>query len=632
MTTSRFSIPLVLGMVFAAAPAVAQSELARIERSLHDDGGRSLELCRRVAAASTVGLSPPESGAALRRWCQDGGSLSPAERRAGLDEIRAALRGSCPTPAEPPLSPACGALRALETAEASPPEGFPFAAAAPEVNLASLALEGIAQFVQNRARTEVQVFMVNRLREELCPNGVAHPLLPATCAYLGQGGDFFSANFGPSFIAAVGDDAVHLPRNLGATLDTPPPGGRGRLVLRASLELLTTMTRSIDVSRNALDVRDVVAGWSCAARDANCLETQRVLHFALTAVAAAVREPHVRPAPQRAPDAFATALGDLWCRLNELPGAIVCTVEPPARSEVDEFFRASSDLQRQVQALHDARDQAERNARIEPVAAAMVALITRGADLVDRDRVHPRLPASLASFLSALARRSLPDVIVQAARISRDVAQSLPDHASPGGEIPEGVLRVMNLGADLAAARSAEQVSGVIETFAAPVGSWRLKSRNQFSVWLNGAFGLAGAAEYTPRGTATGCTSQVAQWSGRGQFFAPVGVDLSWGFGAHGSFGVFVPLVDVGALAPLSSYSNDAERFNALSFVAPGVYFRWGLSSLPLLFGLGVSHHPFARTVTVSGTDQSLPVTTVGGFIAIDIPIFSFVGIPRRSH
>lgn len=629
MATSRFLIPLLLGMVFAAAPAVAQSELARIERSLHDDGGRSLELCRRVEAASTVGLLPPESGAALRRWCHDGGRLSPAERRAGLDEIRATLLGSCPTPAVPPLSPACAALRALETVEASPPEGFPFAAAAPEVNLASIALEGIAQFVQNRARTEVQVFMVNRLREELCSDGVARPLLPATCAYLGQGGDFFSANFGPSFVAAIGDDAVNLPRNLGATLDTPPPGNRSRLVLRASLELLTTMTRSIDVSRNALDVRDVAAGWRCAAGDANCLATRRVLRFALTAVAAAVREPHVGSAPQPAPDAFATALGDLWCKLNEPPGAIVCTVEPPGRGEVDDFFRASSDLQRQVQALHDARDEAQRNARIEPVAAAMVALIARGADLVDRDRVHPRLPASLASFLSALARRSLADVIVQAARISSDVARSLPDHDSPGMEIPEGVLRVLNLGADLAAARSAEQVSAVIESFAAPVGSWRLKSRNRFSIWLNGAFGLAGGAEYTRSHTDSSGVSRPGEWACQGQFFAPVGVDLSWGFPADGHLGFFVSLIDVGALAPLSSNSANTS-FNALSFVAPGLYFRWGLSEIPLIFGLGASHRPFSRTV--DGTDQALAATTVSAFVAVDIPIFSFVGIPRRSH
>jgi hypothetical protein len=616
--------------VLITAPAAAQRDPVRftpqqIERELHDDGGRRLDLCRRVQSAAGLGVSFAPSGERLVEWCRGGMStpLAPTAREAGRQEMLDALRTTCPSVPNPPETPAYVARQALEAPESSPPDGFPWETAAPEVNLASIALEGLAQFVQNRARAEVQVFMVNRLREELCPNGVALRLLPATCAYLGQGGDLFSASFGPSFIAAVGDDAVHLPRNLSATFEPPRSGGRGRLVMRASLELLATMTLSIDVTRNALAVRDVVAGWNCL-EDANCIASQRVQRFALSAVAAALREPHTNNEPQRAPEALVEALNNLWRELN--PGAQV-----PARGEMDGFFRESWNLQRQVRALHDARDEAERNARVEPVAAAVVALITRGADLVDWDRAHPRLPASLASFLSAVARRSLADVIVQAARIIRDVARSLPGPGSPGVEIPEGVLRVLNLGADLAAARSAEQVSAVIETFAAPVGSWRLKSRNRFSIWLNGAFGLAGGEEYTRSHTDSSGVSRPGEWASQGQFFAPLGVDLSWGVSASWHLGFFVSLVDVGALAPLSSNSADTS-FNALSFVAPGLYLRFGVPEVPLLFGLGASHRPFARTVTVDGADQSLAATTVSAFVAVDIPIFSFVGIPRRSH
>lgn len=493
------------------------------------------------------------------------------------------------------------------------------AAADPTTAFVSMALEGIAQFLQNRARAEIQLMLIDRIREQMC--GEQQPsrtFLTSTCAFLGPSSDFFAPTFGPSFVAAVADDALHLPRSFGRYMQdhasTFP--GVGGLVLRGGLELVATLAETTDVSTNATAVRTAVVDWRCNG-DASCTRWQAILRVGLTAVDGFARSddsPAQREILYGALQQLVTTLG----------------VEMPLnRERFDALAGRVRELRAQLQALHEAPDREARAARVEPVASAVISMVNESMDVADPDRAHPRLPGSLSGFFGAIARRSVADAVTQSLRVSLDliavVNATNPTNPTPTIPIPPDAIRVLTFGADLAAATSADQVSAALESFSSPVGSWRMKARSSFALSLNGAFGIAGGWESADPPSSGGDRTD----RGFGQLFAPVGLDFAFGRRTF-HWGFFVPVIDVGALAPVGGAREEARRFSPMAFIAPGLFLRFGFAHNPLIFGVGASYHPFAHIVAPvgGGSEQVNSAVTVSAFLAIDIPIFTFHARP----
>lgn len=473
----------------------------------------------------------------------------------------------------------------------------------------SMALEGIARFMQNRARAEIQLYLVDRVREEVCaPNSLGALYLRTTCAFLGTRDDLFAPTFGPTFIAAVADDALHLPARFGEHMDAHKadfPGLPG-VMARASVRLVESLSVTVDLAENAAAVRETMRVWCPQPSDQACVQGVTALRVGLALIEGAARHSDVLEN-----QAFRDELFDA---VRLLAGDSVHL----ERARFDAILARAVDVREAVQAYQRAQDRDARIARVEPLANAVIGMFNEALDFADPARALARFPASLASFLDAVARGSVADVVLRATRVALDVTRDAAqrDHL----RVSPDVLRVLSLGGDLAAARSAEQVSAAMESFSAPVGSWRLKSHHRFTLSVGGAFGIAGGAEWAQ----SAAHLPAAEALPMGQLFAPVGIDLSWSPCRCMHVGLLLPIVDVGALVPLGGAGDEARRFSPTSFLAPGAFLRLGFSGVPVVLGAGVSYRPFAHVVAPigGGADQVDASVAVLAFAAIDVPIY----------
>ncbi len=189
-------------------------------------------------------------------------------------------------------------------------------------------------------------------------------------------------------------------------------------------------------------------------------------------------------------------------------------------------------------------------------------------------------------------------------------------------EIAKVIMKYGTFASEVAEARTPEQAKEVIERYAMPVGGSSKKKRSRFDMALNAYMGV-GAGQET---LYTDSLSQSAAYVG---ISAPVGVSVSTGLGKGGSFSLFFPMIDVGALASYRLNDNDFDNLPKLTFkniFSPGAYLVYGFGNdIPLSLGMGAQMGPNLREVT---NEARFNVTEVRGwrwgvFMAVDIPIFS---------
>lgn len=217
--------------------------------------------------------------------------------------------------------------------------------------------------------------------------------------------------------------------------------------------------------------------------------------------------------------------------------------------------------------------------------------------------------------------------------------------------------------ADLASAKDAETMQGVLESIAAPIGSYKVKRGSIFvgldelpsasgtdrkakkkvkkgikdaggrnvHVMLNAYVGVQGGVELLlGDGGVAGHLGPTVS----------IGPELSWGIGPSSSFSFYVPLLDVGMLGDFRlggkgngsglAATEDVEATPNIGFAqvfAPGLYMMFGLGKSPFALGLGAQIAPALRATTSTDTaipSQDFSTLRVGGFLAIDIPVFIF--------
>jgi hypothetical protein len=74
------------------------------------------------------------------------------------------------------------------------------------------------------------------------------------------------------------------------------------------------------------------------------------------------------------------------------------------------------------------------------------------------------------------------------------------------------------------------------------------------------------------------------------------------------SFSIFVPLIDVGALASFR-LSDDSSKvvpnITLANIISPGLYFYWGFGKCPISVGLGGQFGPQLRSITAADINLS---------------------------
>jgi hypothetical protein len=199
-----------------------------------------------------------------------------------------------------------------------------------------------------------------------------------------------------------------------------------------------------------------------------------------------------------------------------------------------------------------------------------------------------------------------------------------------GHELPANVLTLTSLASALTEARDGKQIRAAFEAAASPVGGWQAKR-----------YGDRGVSITAYPGAAIG-----GEWMWKEKFKEPAmstGVALPIGIEfanpAHSpddpdaekcsvkcSFGLFIPLVDMGALLSYrvtkTDVVNSEPNGDFRQVFAPGMYLSFGMSrTVPLTLLLGGQVMPELRKVTASPT-HARSAFRFGLSVGLDVSLF----------
>ncbi|WDF75439.1 hypothetical protein PQ469_16235 [Mucilaginibacter sp. KACC 22773] len=181
------------------------------------------------------------------------------------------------------------------------------------------------------------------------------------------------------------------------------------------------------------------------------------------------------------------------------------------------------------------------------------------------------------------------------------------------------VIEYYQLFAALTQAENSAAVESLLETYALPAGSSRVKKETAANIAINAYVGMFFARS---KSNGTGFTNQYG-------LTAPIGATFSLGAGQVGSFSAFVGLVDIGSIIryKLNSQGAYEQNINFAGLVSPSLHFVYGFPGyLPLSLGAGVQWT--TPTTTADTHIQLMP--HFNAFFAIDIPLFN-LAVSRKK-
>lgn len=210
-----------------------------------------------------------------------------------------------------------------------------------------------------------------------------------------------------------------------------------------------------------------------------------------------------------------------------------------------------------------------------------------------------------------------------------------------------------NFMVDIINADSTTRIKEIINKYAQPVGSYKIKRKSLFSAGLNAYPGLFGAFETDFK------TSKSHAWVTG--VTAPIGFSFNWGFrktvnlndkncvkvkmkkcgentgnmvykSLHGSStSIFLSIVDIGAPFTYSwNNSNDTlngfpEAITLEQIFAPGLYFVYGIKNAPLSIKIGGQLAPLLGKIeNENNVIRDINAWRFGITLTVDIPVLNF--------
>lgn len=204
------------------------------------------------------------------------------------------------------------------------------------------------------------------------------------------------------------------------------------------------------------------------------------------------------------------------------------------------------------------------------------------------------------------------------------------------------VLKTAEFFTDVMGAGNSEQLAQVIEAYAMPPGSYKVKRHSRYSVDLDAYVGLYGGAEQLNHSRDQNAGDLAPVWG----LSAPIGLSFTWG-GRHvtrekesasflnkrgmpktlngNSFTLGLSVIDIAAPLAfrLSGDSQEAlpETLTWSQIFSPGVHARWGIRNTPLCISTGLQYTPELRKIEQTSKSQQAFRGYVGLFF--DLPLFN---------
>lgn len=179
----------------------------------------------------------------------------------------------------------------------------------------------------------------------------------------------------------------------------------------------------------------------------------------------------------------------------------------------------------------------------------------------------------------------------------------------------------------IATAKTSEEVSVVIETYALPTGSSRIKRTTAFNVSLNAYVGLFAGAEKING------VDEKYKVNSYG-VTAPIGIAISLGHGRFragkprtSSSSLFFSIIDLGAVTSFRFTNDSTEKVPTIQLkdiISPGIFYSFGIGKTPLSVNVGYQSGPLLRKVNVSNNDYSKSYGRFSVSVCVDIPMLNF--------
>lgn len=181
------------------------------------------------------------------------------------------------------------------------------------------------------------------------------------------------------------------------------------------------------------------------------------------------------------------------------------------------------------------------------------------------------------------------------------------------------ILETYNLLAAMSKTEDSKQLEQVLEKYALPAGSSRIKKDTEFNIAVNayvgGFFGRT-------KSSGTGFTNEYG-------LTAPVGFTFSHGFGQVGSISAFAGVFDLGSVVryKLDNDGKYQQDVNLAGLISPSVHLIYGLPwYIPVSFGAGYQW----TTPSTEATNHIKLRPHFNLFLSVDVPLFNLAVSKKR--
>lgn len=116
------------------------------------------------------------------------------------------------------------------------------------------------------------------------------------------------------------------------------------------------------------------------------------------------------------------------------------------------------------------------------------------------------------------------------------------------------------------------------------------------------------------------------QWTQNRGVIAPIGMEFSFGLKNWGSLGIYVPLLDIGAIMDFKLNNDSTETVPDIKFeniISPGIYLVYGVPKIPFSLGGGIQYSPQLGKFTLDGKTIEPRKLRWNLFIAFDLPLLN---------
>jgi hypothetical protein len=181
------------------------------------------------------------------------------------------------------------------------------------------------------------------------------------------------------------------------------------------------------------------------------------------------------------------------------------------------------------------------------------------------------------------------------------------------------VIEYLHLFASITKAENSKAVEALLETYAMPAGSSRIKKVSSVNIAVNAYVGGFGGRS---KDMGDGFTNTYG-------LTAPIGITFSKGWEKFGSASIFLSAFDIGGTIryKLDNQGKYQQDVTLAGIVSPGIHAIYGFPFyLPVSFGLGCQW----ISPSTANTNNIDLKGTFNAFLAVDIPMFNLLARKKK--